>query len=67
MAGPVRVRRLTEQEGPEAPADRAAGQYQHGALPAGDDAVASAGGNSVPVIANLVQADPATRTHPHPR
>ncbi|MEK8143356.1 helix-turn-helix domain-containing protein [Streptomyces sp. M10(2022)] len=59
MAEPVRVRRLTEQEG-RTPAHRAAGQYQHGAVPQGDDAAGLGGGNTVPVIANLVQADEDT-------
>lgn len=60
VAEPVRVRRLTNQEGQRLQQDRAPGstssvRYRHAIM-----LLASAGGNRVPVIGQVVQADEDT-------
>ena len=54
MAEPVRARRLTDEEGRRLQQIVRRGKHQSVRVPAGDDDLASAGGNRVPVIAQLV-------------
>ncbi len=60
MAEPVRVRRLTEQEGQKLQRIVRRGSTSAVRFRRAMMLLASAGGNSVPVIANLVQADEDT-------
>lgn len=57
MAEPVRVRRLTEQEGHELQRIVRRGSTSTVRFRRTMMLLASAGGNTVPVIANLVQAE----------